>query len=191
MKTEIAKVLEKNSHSLASEIALELGQTVKIIAPHLREMREQGIIKMDKKGVYSFTDSTKKALVEAKKPDSELRKKIEASMVAEAAPQDTEQAQAKAQDARAQAVAELDRVLSADPIKTHAPDAVLAIESAFKDLEAKLKAEPQSINRKALKLAVLERLALLLSDDIAEVLDSIAADIKPLPEQEAAQVWAL
>lgn len=184
MKTEIAKVLEKNSYNLASEIAMELGQTVKIIAPHLREMREQGIIKMDKKGVYSFTDGTKKALVEAKKPDSELRKKLEASMAAEAAKQDTE-------EARAQAVAELNRMLRAEPIKTRAPDAVLAIESAFKDLEAKLKAEPQSINRKALKLAVLERLALLLSDDIAEVLDSIAADIKPLPEQEAAQVWAL
>lgn len=173
MNERILKVVGELRVCKPTQIAMAVGvSSVKDITPALRGLREDGLLHLDGRGMYQLKSQYEKTY----RPVT-VTKKAETGHTAEARKMDEQKNNA---DHDADALAFLKPAHKA--VKKPATDRPAAVREAIAELREKLAAKPPAVADKALKLEVLERLALLMSDDIAEVLSEIASDLSALPE---------
>lgn len=183
MNEQILKVVAELRVCKPTQIAMAVGAaSVKDIAPALRGLREDGLLYLNGRGLYQLKTQYEKTYRPATATEkAEPDHAAEASKMVEQPEQKNDAA-----DHDADALVFLKPVQQAvknhGPEKTPATDRPAAVREAIAELREKLAAKPPAVADKALKLEVLERLALLMSDDIAEVLIEIASDLSALPE---------
>lgn len=186
MNEQILKVVAELRVCKPTQIAMAVGAaSVKDIAPALRGLREDGLLHLDGRGLYQLKsqyEKTYRPVTPKKKsePDNHIP---DAGKMIEHPEQKNDAAQPD--DALAFIKSAQQAVKKQGPEKAPATDRPAAVREAIAELREKLSKQPPAVADKALKLEVLERLAMLMSDDIAEVLMEIGSDLNALPEVAA------
>lgn len=187
-KEDVLRELYKTRTATAKEIADILQCTSKEVIKHLRELRKSGAAEMTK-GVYRCSDEAekniKKFIVVAKETGQKLAKALEGGQAPEVKPAAKTIKKTASNEVKKTEKAEMPS--KKEPVKlTLADDEAKPanreelLNLSLSELEAKINAKVVQVSDKSLKLAVLERLAEILSDDIAEVLSGIFVDISSL-----------
>lgn len=197
MNEKILKVVAELRVCKPTQIAMAVGAaSVKDIAPALRGLREDGLLHLDGRGLYQLKtqyEKTYRPVTPAKKAEPKNHIPDAGNMIEAEASEPDHIAEARKMveqkndaDHDADALAFLkpaqQAVKKQGPEKAPATDRPAAVREAIAELREKLAKQPPAVADKALKLEVLERLAMLMSDDIAEVLSEIASDLSALPE---------
>lgn len=189
MNEKILKVVAELRVCKPTQIAMAVGAaSVKDIAPALRGLREDNLLHLDGRGLYQLKSQYEKTY----RPVTPMKKAEPDNHIPDAwkmieQPEQPEQKNDADHDADALAFIKpaQQAVKKQGPEKAPATDRPAAVREAIAELREKLSKQPPAVADKALKLEVLERLAMLMSDDIAEVLMEIGSDLNALPEVAA------
>lgn len=180
MNEKILKVVAELGVCKPTQIAIAVGaESVRDITETLRGLREDNLLHLDGRGLYQLKSQYEKTYRPAR-PSREIRSENQN------APQRDDsvmpQEKQESPDALEFIKAAQQAVKKQGPEKAPATDRPAAVREAIAELREKLSKQPPAVADKALKLEVLERLAMLMSDDIAEVLSEISSDLSALPE---------
>ena len=189
MNEKILKVVAELRVCKPTQIAMGVGvASVKEIAPALRGLREDGLLHLDGRGLYQLKSQygkTYRPVTPAKKAEPKNHIPDAGKMIEQPEQPEQKNDAAQADDALAFIKSAQQAVKKQGPEKAPATDRPAAVREAIAELREKLAKQPPAVADKALKLEVLERLAMLMSDDIAEVLMEIGSDLSALPEVAA------